>query len=311
MPRAIWKGAISFGLVNIPIGLYSTEIKKGLNFSLLDRRDLAPVGYQRINKETGKEVAWEEIVKGYEYEDGEFVVLSDEDFRRANVEATQTIDIIDFVDAAQIASIYFDQPYYLAPGRKGEKGYALLRETLRQTGKAGIAKVVIRTRQHAAALIPYGNMLVLNLLRFADELRDPAELELPGQDLAALGVSKRELEMAERLVEGMQDNFQPDKYHDEYRDDLLALIDKKIKSGNTETITEPAPAEPTRDKAEVIDLMALLKRSLDQKGVQSGLNAARPRAAAEGKRPKTRRGATKTRKTTAKTTRKEPVRKRA
>ncbi|MBA2352385.1 MAG: Ku protein [Burkholderiales bacterium] len=307
MPRTIWKGAISFGLVNIPIGLYTAEVKKGLSFSLLDRRDLAPVGYQRINKETGEEVPWEEIVKGYEYEDGEYVVLGDEDFRQANVEATETVDILDFVDAAQIPVVYFEQPYYLAPGRKGEKGYALLRETLRQTNKVGIANVVIRTRQHIAALIPYGNMLVLNLLRFADELREPEDLELPGEDLAKLGVSKKELEMAERLVEGMENEFDPTKYHDQYREDLLALIDKKIKSGKTETISEPVVEDDKRGKAEVIDLMGLLKRSLDEK--------ARPRAKASATQAIAKRPAVKARKTVRKTAAKDaaktPTRKRA
>lgn len=269
MAREIWKGAISFGLVNIPVNLYSGEKPNELKFSLLDRRNMAPVGYKRFNKETGKEVPWEEIVKGYEYEKDQYVVLSDEDFRRANVKATQTVDIITFIQASEIDPIYFEKPYYLTPGKKGEKGYALLREVLRQTGKIGIASLVIHTRQHVAAIIPHGNILLLELLRFANELRDPKEYDVPETDLSAIGVTKKELAMAEQLVEGMSDEWDPKSYHDDYRDDLMALVGKKIKAGQAQTISEPDADEEAPRSDNVIDLMKLLKRSVEETGKTS------------------------------------------
>jgi DNA end-binding protein Ku len=280
MSRAIWKGAISFGLVNIPVELHSAEQRDELSFDLLDRRDMSPVGYRRYNKNTGKEVEWEEIVKGYEYEDGEYVVLSDEDFRQANVRATQTVDIVSFVDAAEIHPIYYDTPYHLAPVKRGEKGYALLRETLRRSGRIGIAKVVIRTRQHLAALLPYGPMLVLELMRFPDDLRSIDEYELPSENLASAGLSAKEVEMAEHLVEGMLEKWDPNQYHDEYRQDLLTLIEKKVKSGNTHTLTAPPQVEKQPKSAKVIDLMSLLKKSVQQAG-QPGRSAERVQAKAK------------------------------
>src|SRR5690606_25953408 len=170
MPRGLWKGAISFGLVNVPVELFSAEKRSTeLDLTMLDRRDLAPVGYKRYNKATGEDVPWSEIVKGYEYEDGKYVVLSEEDFRRANVEATKTVDIQAFVDAGEVPPLYFETPYYLVPGKRGEKAYALLREALKKAGRIGIATVVIRTRQYLAALIPYGDLLLMNTIRYAAE----------------------------------------------------------------------------------------------------------------------------------------------
>ncbi len=263
MPRVLWKGAISFGLVHIPVGLYSAEKRNNLDLTLLDRRDFAPVGYRRVNKTTGEEVKWDQIVKGYEYEEGSYVALGDEDFRQANVEATQTVDILSFVDGKDVAPIYYDTPYYLAPGKRGEKGYALLREALKRSGKVAIATVVIRTRQYVAVLIPVGPMLLLNTLRYADEIRPIEELELPADAKA----SPREVEMAMRLVKEMSEKWDPAKYRDTYRDDILARIETKIKAGETRQVAEPGEAEPARPKsAEVIDLMALLKRSVEKKG---------------------------------------------
>ncbi|HSC57020.1 MAG TPA: Ku protein, partial [Nitrospira sp.] len=164
MPRVLWKGAISFGLVHIPVGLYSAEKRNSFDLTMLDRRTMKPVGFKRYNKETGEDVSWDDIVKGYEYEKDRYVVLTEEDFKRANVEATQTVDILSFVDEDEISSMYFETPYYLAPDKRGHKGYALLRETLNQTGKIGIANVVIRTRQYVAALIPVGDVIVMNTL---------------------------------------------------------------------------------------------------------------------------------------------------
>jgi DNA end-binding protein Ku len=263
MPRALWKGAISFGLVNIPVSLHSAEKRNRLDFTLLDRRNFAPVGYKRVNKETGREVAWENIVKGYEHEDGSYVALSEEDFKRANVEATQTVDIMAFVDAADIDPIYYDTPYYLSPAKRGEKGYALLRGTLKKSGKAAVASVVIRTRQYVAVLLPMDEMLVLHTLRYADEIRPIEDYDLPGE-VRARG---REVDMALRLVKEMSEQWKPRKYHDTYRDDLLARIKEKVKAGATREITEPEEgAREPKKSAEVIDLMALLKRSVEEQG---------------------------------------------
>ena len=267
MPRSLWKGAISFGLVNIPVVLYSAENRNSFDLTMLDRRTMKPVGFKRYNKETGKEVAWDDIVKGYEYEKERYVVLTDEDFKRANVEATQTVDIAAFVDAEEVAPTYFETPYYLAPDKRGEKGYALLRETLKATNKMAIATVVIRTRQYLAALIPSGNVIVLNTLRYKNELKPAKELEVPSSNLKASGVSPREVEMAKKLVDEMTDQWKPDKYRDTYHDDLMKLIDKRIKAGKTEVITESEANEKEEKpaKGKVIDLMALLKRSVQAK----------------------------------------------
>lgn len=263
MPRALWKGAISFGLVNIPVGLHSAEKRNTLDLTLLDRRDFSPVGYKRVNKATGEEVPWDQIIKGYEYEEGSYVALSEEDFRRANVEATQTVDILSFVEARDVPPIHFDTPYYLSPGKRGEKGYALLRETLKRSGKAAIANVVIRTRQYVAMLIPVGSMLVLNTLRYADEIRPMDEFELPENTKA----SAKEVDMALRLVKEMSEEWDPSKYRDTYRQDILARIEKKVQAGETRQVAEPGDEEAPKPKgAEVIDLMALLKRSVEKEG---------------------------------------------
>lgn len=260
--RAIWKGSISFGLVNIPVALYAAEQSRALDFDLLDRRDFAPVGYRRVNKRTGREVGWAEIVKGYQYRKGEYVALSDEDFRRANVEASQTIDIADFVDGAEISPMYFDKPYYLVPLKNGRRAYALLREVLSKSGKVAIAKVVIRSRQHLAAVIPQSDLLILNLLRFQHELRDSSALDVAGGSGRERDIGPAEIKMAERLIEAMSGPWKPAKYRDEYREDLLQMIDKKVKSGQTKAVTDAkAPAPKTGGK--VVDIMDLLRRSVE------------------------------------------------
>ena len=268
MPRPLWKGAISFGLVNIPVVLYSAENRNSFDLTMLDRRTMKPVGFKRYNKETGKEVAWDDIVKGYEYEKERYVVLTDGDFRRANVEATQTVDIVAFVNAEEVAPTYFETPYYLAPDKRGEKGYVLLRETLKATDKMAIATVVIRTRQYLAALIPNGEGIVLNTLRYKNELKSAKSLELPSGSLRASGVSPREIEMAKKLVDEMTDRWKPERYRDTYHEDLMKLIDKRIKAGKTEVITEATAGEKEAraSKGNVIDLMALLKRSVQSRG---------------------------------------------
>lgn len=271
MSHVLWNGAISFGMVNIPVVLYSAENRNSFDLTMLDRRNMKPVGMKRYNKETNKEVEWNNIVKGYEYEKDRYVILTEEDFKRANVKATQTIDIAAFVDAEEVAPTYFETPYYLAPDKRGEKGYALLRETLKATNSIGIATVVIRIRQYLAALIPTGDVVVLNTLRYENELKSAKDLEAPLGNLQASGVSPLEIEMAKRLVEEMTDQWKPKGYRDTYHEDLLKLIDKRIKAGKTEVITE-ADADENEEKSvrgEVVDLMALLKRSVQAKGQAS------------------------------------------
>jgi len=264
MARALWKGNISFGLVNIPVGLFPAEQKaEGLSFVQLDRRSMSPIGYRRYNKGSGEEVPWDEIVKGYEYEPGRYVILGDEDFERANVKATHTVEILDFVDVEEIEPIYFDKPYYMAPTTENAKGYALLRETLRRTKKVGVARVVIRTREHLAAVMARGEMLLLELMRYPYEVRTADDLQVPGDDLKALGVTDKELKMAELLVEQMVESWEPEKYTDRYRDDLLARIREKIEAGETESV-EAGEAEEVAAGSDVLDIMDLLKRSVER-----------------------------------------------
>jgi DNA end-binding protein Ku len=261
MPRSTWKGSISFGLVNIPVALYPGEKHEALDFTMLDKKNMSPVGYKRVNKQSGDEVPLDRIVKGYEYEKDQYVVLSDEELKRANVKATQSVDIIEFVKMDEIPFTYFDRPYYLEPMKKiGEKGYTLLRETLKRSGRVGIANVVIRTRQHLALLAPMGDLLVLNLLRYPYELRDAADLNIPYD----VKVSSKEIEMAERLVDEMSAKWKPTKYKDEYKDDIMRLVERKIASGKTLEIEELPAGEAAPRSADVIDFMSLLKRSVQQ-----------------------------------------------
>jgi DNA end-binding protein Ku len=275
--RALWTGAISFGLVHIPVNLYPGTTPQSLDLDLLDKRDFAPVGYRRVNKRTGKEVTRENIVKGYEHAKGEYVVVTDEDFRQANVKATQTIEIQAFVDAAQIPGYYFDVPYFLEPAKRGEKGYVLLRETLRRAERVGIATVVLRARQHLAVVMPVERMLVLNTLRYATEIRPASKLALPGEAPKGAGVTPKELEMAERLVADMTEDWRPERYRDSYTEGLLARIEDKVKSGKTHAVSEPDEAGEPRESAQVIDLMAALKRSLDRRGGAARGEPAAPR----------------------------------
>jgi DNA end-binding protein Ku len=256
--RPIWKGSISFSLITIPIALYPASRREEMNFRLLREQDLSPVNYKRVAEVDGKEVSWDKIVKGYEYEKGKYVVLKDDDFRRVDVEATQAIDIIDFVKLEEINPIFFDKPYYLVPQKGGTKPYALLRDALKKTGRVGIAKVVIKTRQHLAAVKPQNNALVLELMHFADELIKPTNLKIP----ASLDVGTRELEMATDLVERMTDAWDPEKYTDDYRSALLDLINKKVEHGGK---TPPDnTGRKKRKPSNVIDLVSVLQESLDQ-----------------------------------------------
>jgi DNA end-binding protein Ku len=265
MARSLWKGAISFGLVHIPVEMYSAVRENALDLTMLDKRDFSPVGFKRYNKGNDKEVTWDDIVKGYEYTDGEYVVLSEEDLRRANPEATQTIDILAFVDAEQVPLLYYEQPYYLAPGKGGDKVYALLRETLRTAGKIGIANVVIRVKQHLCALVCVGDVIVMNTLRYSDEIRDTDDLKIPSSSAKTASISDKELKMAMALVEGMSEEWKPEQYHDTYREDVLALVEKKVKAKETKTITMPGKEKAPASSGNVIDLVALLQQSLGKK----------------------------------------------
>ena len=273
MARAIWKGAISFGLVHIPVALVSATSSRGVDFDWLDSRSMDPVGYKRVNKVTGKEVTKEHIVKGVQYEKGRYVVLSEEEIRSAHPLSTQTIDIFSFVDGKQIPLQNIDTPYYLAPDKRGGKVYALLRETLTKTGKVALARVVLHTRQHLAALMPLESALVLVMLRWPAEVRSLDELAL-GSEVTSPELAKGERDMARRLVEDMSAEWTPDDYRDGFEDKIMALVDKKAREGKIEDV-ETASGEEERKTADVIDLTELLKRSLGSKG--AGKAAARPK----------------------------------
>jgi DNA end-binding protein Ku len=257
--RAIWKGSISFGLVNIPIALYPATRREELKFRLLRKKDLSPVNYKRVAEKDGREVPWDEIVKGYEYEKGKFVVLDDKDFQRVDLEATQTVDIKDFVNLDEIDPMYFYKPYYLEPQKGGAKAYTLLREALADGKKVGIAKVVIKTRQYLAGVKALKHVLVLELMHFAEELADPEKLHVPKK----VEIGKREKEMAEALVKSMTSKWDPEKYKDDYRDALMEVIEEKVESGGKEIEEKPKEKKPS---TKVIDLVAVLQESLKAQG---------------------------------------------
>ncbi len=252
---AIWKGTISFGLVSIPVALQNASRSEELKFRLLRRTDLSPINNKRVAAVDGKEVPWDQIVKGYEYEKGKFVVLKDEDFKRVDLEATDTVDIVDFVDLAQINPIFFHRPYYLEPQKGGVGPYNLLRSVLADTNKAGIAKVIIRTRQHLAAVKANGNLLVLELMRFADELVAPSTIKVPPEKKPGA----REIGMAKTLVNQMTEDWDPERYTDDYRSAMMKLIDRKVKSGGKEL---PGGKHAPKRATNVIDLAAVLQQSL-------------------------------------------------
>jgi DNA end-binding protein Ku len=266
VPSTIWTGSISFGLVNIPVSLVPAEQRDDLDFTLLDKRDSSPIGYQKISKRTGKPVPADRIVRGVEQANGRYVVVSDTDLRRASPARTQRIDILAFVNAPAISPLYFDRPYYLEPARGGERGYALFREALRRSDKVAVASVVVKTRQHLAAVLVHDRVLVLDVLRYAAELRDPSRLRVPATALKALRISDRELKMAERLVAEMTEDWDPKQYHDEYRDELLAFIKKRSRAGTVTSAPEDADAAAAPKRADIIDIAELLKRSLARTG---------------------------------------------
>lgn len=256
MTRAIWKGAISFGLVHIPVSL-NTAVRTGrVDFDWLDKRSMDPVGYKRVNKVTGKDIDKDNVVKGVEYEKGRYVVISEEEIRNARPEATQTIDIFSFVEAGDIPLQHFDTPYYLSPDRGGGKVYALLRETLESTDKVALATVVLHTRQHLALLRSLEQALVLITLRWPEEVRGLGSLELD-KSVTAAKLDKRELDMAKRLVKDMSGAWSPQAYHDVFRQTILDLVEEKASKGKIETVDKGQ-----RAGADIIDLTELLKRSL-------------------------------------------------
>lgn len=261
--RSLWKGAISFGLVHIPVALHSATVDTGIDFDWLDKRSMDPVGYKRINKKTGKEIDKDNIVKGVEYESGQYVIVTDEEIKAAYPKSTQTIEIEAFVPMGELPFVYLDRPYYLSPLGKGDKVYALLRETLLKTGRVGIARVVIQTRQHLAALIPSGPALVLNLLRWGEAIRPWDQLDLPEPGIKAVGLKEKELAMAEQLVDELTTHWDPDQFHDSFSEEIMKLVHQKVEAGQTATVIKPeAQEEGVAAASNVVDLTELLQRSL-------------------------------------------------
>jgi len=287
MPRSIWSGAISFGLLHIPVQLMTAESPTEISLKMLDRRDNSPIQFKRVNATTGKEVEWKDVVKAYEDEKGEYVPLEPEDIKQAAPEAAQTIEIERFVDRDAISAMYFDKPYYLTPGKKAEKGYVLLREVLERTGRIGVARVVLRTKEYLCAVMPVGDALVLDLLRWPEEIVDASELNVPTGKPDQYRINPRELEMAEQLISAMEGEFDPESFKDTFHDKLTAVIESKMKKGGRKS----APAAKAKPEAtNVVDFMSLLKQSLEKSG-----DGAKPaprsgaRAAAARKRPSSRR----------------------
>jgi len=262
MPRVIWKGAISFGLVHVPVALYPASQDVGIDFDWLDKRSMDPVGYKRVNKRTGKEIQPDDIVKGIKQDDGDYVILSEEQIKSAYPKSTQSIEIESFVKASEIQFTLLETPYYLEPIGKGEKVYALLRESMAEAGVIGIARVVMHTKERLAALIPSGAALVLNTIRWASEIRPMVELKLPAEGKTAAGLKPGELKMAAQLIGEMTGPWKSDDYSDKFSDAILALVSKKVEAGETATVAT-LEAEPSEARAaNVVDLTDLLAKSL-------------------------------------------------
>jgi len=263
MARPIWTGTLSFGLLNVPVSLMSGERKVDLQFRMLDSRDRKPIRFERVNADTGEEVPWKDIVKAYEYDKGSYVVLEEGDIRSAAPESHETVEVEAFVDASQIDPRYYEKPYLLLPGKKAEKGYVLLRETLRDTGKAGIARVVVRTREYLCAVMPQGHALVLMILRYPQELVDPEDYKLPTGSLSDYRITAKETAMAGQLIESMAADWDPSQYHDEFRERLQQVLNKRIKTKGGTTQVEEEPVAHEDASTNVVDFMALLQKSLD------------------------------------------------
>ena len=271
MARPIWNGTISFGLLNVPVQLYSGEKTVDLHLRMLDSRDQSPIRYERINSETGEEVPWKDVVKAFEYSKGSYVVIDEDALRKARPESTETVEIEAFVERASIDPRYFEKPYYLVPGKKAEKGYVLLREILQKSGRVGIAKVVIRTRQYLAALMPEGSALILNLMRFPQELVEADEFTLPGGSLTKYRITPKEVQMAEALVDSMSTKWNPTDYKDDFRQTLRKIVDAQVakkRGKKVSAVEEKVKAHP-EETTNVVDFMALLKKSLEGKEKRS------------------------------------------
>ncbi|HET7695417.1 MAG TPA: Ku protein [Vicinamibacterales bacterium] len=278
MARSMWKGSLAFGLVNIPVELYSATRDHRPKFRLLHAKDEEPVRYERVCQKEGKPVAWEDLVKGYEYAKGQFVVLTKDDFKTAALEKTRTIDILDFVDPREVDERYFETPYYLQAGKGAERAYVLLREAIRASEKIGIAKIILRDAQHLAAVEAIGDALVLTMMRFSDELVDLKEFDFPQK--AELRAA--ELKMAQQLIDNLVSTWKPEKYTDEYKENLLRVINAKVKGKRPKLIDE----DRTPKQAEVVDLMARLRASLEGRGTKAaGAGSSRKTAASKGRKP--------------------------
>ena len=284
MARSIWKGSLAFGLVNIPIELYSAVRDHRPKFRLLHAKDEEPVRYERVCQKEGKPVAWEDLVKGYEYAKGQFVVLTKDDFKTAAVEKTKTIDILDFVDPKEVDERYFETPYYLQAGKGADRAYALLREAIRDSGKIGVAKIILRDAQHLAAVEAIGDALVLTMMRFSDELADLGDFTFPKK----ADIRPAELKMAGQLIDNLVSKWDPDKYTDEYKENLMRVINAKMKGKKPRLVDE----DHTPKQAEVVDLMARLRASLEGKKAGS---EARSQTKGSAKKPAASKGRKATR----------------
>jgi len=296
MARPIWTGNLSFGLLNVPVSLMSGTRSNDLSFRMLDSRDRKPIRFERVNADTGEEVPWKEIVKAFEYDKGSYVVIDKSDIAAASPETHESVEIEAFVDADAIDIRYFEKPYVLVPGKKAEKGYVLLRETLRKAGKIGVARVVIRTREYLSAVMPLGDALVLMMMRYPQELVDPAEYKLPEGNTGDYRISPRELEMATQLVDSMAAKWNPDDYHDEFRERLAEIIRKRVKDkgATTQVLEEPAASEDATTN--VVDFVALLQKSLGEKTRTPAKKAAKKTAARKKPAKKAAKSGTRARK---------------
>jgi len=282
MPRPIWNGTLSFGLLQVPVQLMPGERSTDLHFRMLDGRTRSPIRYERVNAETGEEVPWKEIVKAYEYAKGSYAIVDEKELRRVAPESTETIDIEAFVDAEAIDERHFEKPYVLVPGKRADKGYVLLRETLRRTGKVGIARLVIRTRQYLAMLKPQERALILILLRFPQELVDTDEYSLPAAGAAGQRISARELEMAAQLVDSMTAPWRPADYKDEFRAKLLKVVEASVRKGGRRVAKIEPLETPVEPSGNVVDFMSLLQRSLASgKRTRPGAGTAASKSAAK------------------------------
>jgi DNA end-binding protein Ku len=277
MPRSIWKGAIAFGLVNIPVALTSAESRPDIQFHMVDSKNHARIRYERVNADTGEEVPWDRLVKGYEHDDGQFILLSDEDLEAVQPELTKTIEITEFVSLEDIDPLLFDKPYYLEPEKRGHRAYALLREALRKSGKAGISRVVIRTREYLSAMFVREDVLVLMLLRVPQEIRSWAKLELPSSSAKP---AAKEMNLATKLIDEMSGKWKPDEYHDEYRGALMDFIEKKIAGGETvDDVKQPDDDDTENAKGKVLDLAGYLERSFKKPAASHSKSSPKPKKA--------------------------------